>query len=409
MLVTYRYKLRLRSGQYARMAQLCEMQRQLYNAALEERIGAWSRARHSVTRLDQQKSLTEIRQADPEGHGSLPVNMGRWTLKRVEDAMTGFFSRVKRGQKAGFPRFKGRHRWSSFGMLEVSGMQLRGQFLILKGMDRAIRLNMHRPLPADAKIKGATFTLHGRHWFVSLQVESTEIVAAEAPTGPAIGLDVGVEHLATWSDGAVDGHIPNVRPRSRREHELRCAQRALARCRRGSRRRAKVRERLARLHRAIGNARDTHLHQQAERLARSHKLIVIERLQVRNMVRSAAGTVAEPGTNVRAKSGLNRSILDASMAKFLQYLRYKAERAGSAVLEVRAAGTSQLCSGCGTKVPKSLSVRRHSCACGLELQRDVNAARVILLRGLPAEGVQPLGQPNVADHGVRAAGTLLAA
>ena len=340
MLVTYRYKLRPTVGQYARLGELREMQRQLYNAALEERIGAWAKARWTITRLDQQKSLTMIRAADPDGHGALPVNMGRWTLKRVEDAFTGFFSRVKRGQKAGFPRYRSYHRWRSFGMLEQSGLRLKGRHLFLQGLDRAIRLNLHRPLPADAVIKGATFTTHGRHWFVSLQIESSEIVDQQPPAGPAIGLDVGVEHLATWSTGTVDGHVANVRPRARRERDLRIAQRARARCRRGSRRRQKVRAGLARIHQRIANARDTYLHQQAEHLARSHRLIVVEKLQIQNMTRSAAGTVEEPGTNVAAKSGLNRSILDPSMGKLIQHLRYKAVRAGGVIRTVRAAGTS---------------------------------------------------------------------
>ena len=332
--------------------------------------------------------------------------MGRWTLKRVEDAFTGFFGRVARGQKAGFPRFRSLRRWRSFGLLEASGLRIKGHSLVLRGMTRALRLNLHRPLPDDAVVKGAIFTRHGRHWFVSLQIESRAIVATLAPTGPAIGLDVGVEHLATWSDGGSDGHVANLRPRARRQRDLRLAQRALARCRRGSRRRVKRRDRLARLQARIVCHRDTFLHQQAKRLARSHRLIVVETLSIRNMTRSAAGTVGEPGTNVAAKAGLNRSILDASMGRFLHYLRYKAERAGGAV---RAAGTSQTCSGCGAKALKRLAERRHRCGCGLELHRDVNAARTILQRGASAEGVQPLGQPNVADRGMRAAGTLLTA
>jgi len=301
--------------------------------------------------------------------------MGRWTLKRIEDAFTEFFRRVKRDQKAGFPPYRSRYRWRSFGLLEASGLRIKGHYLLLRGITRALRMNLHRPLPLDATLKGATFTRRGRHWFVSLQIESQTIIAATAPAGRAIGLDVGVEHLASWSDGTIDGHVVNARPRSRRERDLRLAQRALARCRRGSRRRAKVRERLARVQASVARQRDTHLHQQAERLARSHRLIVIEKLSIRNMTRSAAGTVDAPGTNVAAKAGLNRSILDASMGRFLQYLRYKAARAGGTVLEVRAAGTSQQCSACGTKVPKTLSIRDHRCGCGLEIQRDVNAAR----------------------------------
>lgn len=105
------------------------------------------------------------------------------------------------------------------------------------------------------------------------------------------------------------------------------------------------------------------------------------------MTRSARGTAAEPGTNVAAKSGLNRSILDAGLGRLVQLLSYKCERSGSRLVRVDARGTSQDCSGCGERVPKVLSVRTHDCpACGLVLDRDVNAARNVLARGLALEG-----------------------
>ena len=153
MLVTYRHLLRPTSGQRVRLDALLEMQRQLYNAALEERIGAWRQCVKTITRFDQFRSLTMIRADDPDGHGACSVAMGRWTLKRLDEAMQAFFARVKRGAKAGFPRFRGFGRWRSFGLLEWTGARIANGFLVLKGMDRALRVNWHRPLPADAIIK----------------------------------------------------------------------------------------------------------------------------------------------------------------------------------------------------------------------------------------------------------------
>lgn len=399
-----------------RLLAVLEEQRQLFNAALEERIDGWRKSKTSITRLDQQKSLTIIRAEDPHGFGASPAQMGRWTLKRLDDAFRAFFERVKRGAgRTGFPRFRSFARWRSFGLLEWSGARISNRRIVLKGMDRALRVNWHRPLPADAVIKGATFTKKGRRWFVSLQIETSSIVARRhAAPDSVIGIDVGVENLAIWDNGAEHGFVLNSRPRSKRQAALHRAQRALARCRRGSTRRRKVKARLARLHERIADARSTHLHAEAERLARRFSTLCVEKLAIRNMTRSATGTVDEPGTNVAAKSGLNAAILDAGWGRFVQHLRYKAARSGGVVLDVDPKRTSQLCSGCGTLAPKPLRQREHSCpACGLVVHRDVNAARNIRARGLAAiaadGGVIAPGKRNVGHRPVRAPGTLPAA
>jgi putative transposase len=174
------------------------------------------------------------------------------------------------------------------------------------------------------------------------------------------------------------------------------SRRALARCRKGSNRRRKVKARLARQLRAVANTRDPHLHRVSARLAREHALVVLEDLRIRNMTRSIAGTVEEPGTNVAQKRGLNRSILDAGWGKLVQFVRYKAARAGGELICVDARGTSQECRRCGAVVPKPLSLRQHVCPCGLDEHRDVNSAGVIRDRGLAAkaasEGAAPRGR-----------------
>ena len=410
MILTYQRKLRPTKAQHRLLMERLVRQRLLYNAALQERRDAYRLHRKAITRLDQQKSLTVIRADDPEGHGSDPVNMGRWTLKRVEDAFTGFFGRVKKGGKAGFPRFKPASQRDTFGLLEANGIRHEGDRIRLKGMDRPIRLNHDRPLPSDARILGVTFTLKGRHWYVGFTVETAEVVLATPPAGEAVGGDLGVEALLTLSTGE---RIPNLRPASRREREIRVSRRALARCRKGSKRRRKVKARLGRQLRAVANARHQHLHRVSARIAHGHRLVVLEDLRIRNMTRSAAGTVDEPGTNVAQKRGMNRSILDAGWGRLVQMTRYKAERAGGELVCVDARNTSQECRRCGAVVAKPLSLRRHLCECGLDEHRDVNAAGAILARGLAAiaagEGGQPLGGANAGRQAERRPGTLLAA
>ena len=134
MVLTWRYRLLPKASQYRRLEEICESQRLLYNAALEERIGAWRKAGKSITFFDQSKSLAEWRGFDDEA-SSLPSNLQRWTLAKVNDAFTGFFSRIRGNNgKAGFPRFRSKSRWRSFGFKEFSGIRLEGRYLRFKGM-----------------------------------------------------------------------------------------------------------------------------------------------------------------------------------------------------------------------------------------------------------------------------------
>ena len=388
MLLTYRYKLEPTRAQYRDLDRVLEFQRLLYNGCLHERIEAWRKAGVSITRLDQQKALTEIRSFDA-AYAAMPVALSRWSLYRVDDAMKAFFSRVRKGQTPGFPRFRSMGRWSTFGFSEWDGIRLRNGRLLLKPFAVGIRVNLHRPLPSD-DIRSCTFTRKGRHWFVNIVVAAP---AAErhARPGTAVGIDVGIEHLLTTSEGE---HVENKRPRSRREKQLREAQQALARCRRGSKRRRKMRERLRTVQARIAAFRDTHLHQVSAALARRYETIAVEDLRLRNMTRSARGTVEEPGRNVAQKAGLNRSLLDAAPGKLIQMIAYKVERTGGRMIRVDPRNTSQACSSCGTLVRKALSDRRHVCSCGVDLQRDHNAALNILGRAIPPRGGKGKERPS---------------
>lgn len=401
MILTYRQSLRPTRAQHRLLDERLERQRLLYNAALQERRDAWRLAKKPITRLDQQKSLTIIRADDPEGHGADPATIGRWTLARVEDAFTGFYGRVKRGTgKAGFPRFKAKSRWRSFGLHEITGLRLdlAHHRICLKGMTRPIRLNPDRALPADARVLGATFTKSGSRWTFALTFDSASIIApVHAQPDSTVAGDLGVEALLTLSTGE---RIENRRTASRREREIRVSRRSLARCRCGSNRRRKVKATLARQLRRIADQRNDYLHKVSASLARRFARIVLEELRIRNLTRSAAGTVDERGVNVVQKRGLNREILDAAWRRLIEYTRYKAVRAGGVVVTRDARRSSGTCSGCGTYVSKPLSLRWHTCACGASLHRDENAARVMLAREFAAmaatgEAVPP-GTPTWA-------------
>jgi len=375
MVLAFRYRLLPTKAQHRALERILESQRQLYNAALEERIGAYRKAGKTITYFDQSRSLTELRRDDAEFSG-IPVSLQRATLKRLDEAYRSFFRRVKAGGKPGFPRFRGKGWFDSFGFHEFSGIALDNQRLRFKGMPGRLRIHWHRELPGSS-IKSCIFKREGNGWCIAFAVE----VAPAAPrkTRRAVGVDLGISTFAALSDG---GFIPSLRAARKAERRLRIAQRALSRKKRGSNRRRKTRADVARCHAAIARQRREHLHQASARLIRDYDAIAVEKLQVKGLARSA----------------LAKDVHDASWAKFLSMLRYKAEWAGARVIEVDPQHTSQDCSRCGTRVPKALAARHHDCPiCGLSINRDLNAARNILNRA----GVGP-GLPNVADCGMRA-------
>ena len=381
MILTYCYRLLPRRRQHAALAAILESQRQLYNAALEERISAYRKAGVMRTYVDQCKALTEWRRTDPEA-AVVPLCLQRWTLKQLEEAYRGFFRRVQAGAKAGFPRFRGKGRFDSFGFRQFSGIRLDNGRLRFKGMPGGLRVHLHRPLPEGGPIRSCVFRRDAKGWKVGFAVNFPE--APQRPGARAVGVDLGISTLAVLSDG---GFIPSLKAARRAEGLLRTANRALARTTRGSRGHRKARMAVARTHAKTARARADYLHRTSARLVREYDVIAVENLNVKGLARSA----------------LAKDVYDASWGRFISMLRYKAACAGSHIIEVDPRNTSQDCSGCGIKVPKELGDRLHECRnCGLVLNRDLNAARNILNRA----GVGP-GLLNVAGYGMRAGGNLV--
>jgi putative transposase len=325
--------------------------------------------------------LTEWRRDDPEA-ASVPLCLQRWTLKQLDEAYRGFFRRLKSGAKPGFPRYRGKGRFDSFGFREYSGIRFENGRLRFKGMPQGLRVHLHRPLPERASIRSGAFRRDVKGWKFGFNVEVPK--ASQRQWNRAVGVDLGISTFAALSDG---GFIPSLKAARRAERRLRQANRTLARTARGSRGRSKARKALARCHAKAGRMRLDYLHKAGARLVRDYDAIVVEKLNVKGLARSAVA----------------KDVHDASWGKFISILRYKAEYAGAQLLEVDPYDTSQDCSGCGMKVPKALGERLHECShCGLMIDRDLNAARNILHRA----GVGP-GLPNVAGCGMRAGGNLV--
>jgi len=283
-------------------------------------------------------------------------------LQRLDRAFAAFFRRVKSGVgKAGFPRFRGRDRYDS------------------------VTFKWSRPI--QGTIKTVTIRRDAGAWFVSFSCVVERADPRPDPALPAVGIDMGLEHFATLSDGT---HLANPRHLRVGQTVLVRRQQALARKQRRSQRRKQAKLLLAKAHRKIRNQRKDHHHKTAGSLVQAHRLIAVEAIQIATLVRRPApilGVTPDAGSEVylpngaSAKAGLNRSIHDVGWGQFLAILGSKAAEAGCVMVAVNPAGTSQTCSGCGARCPKDLSVRWHTCPhCGCSEQRDVNAARNILAR-----------------------------
>lgn len=387
---SWKFLLRPTRRQAEALAACLEDHRALYNAALSERREAYRMRRVSIRYGDQSAQLREIRATDPDGQGRWSFGSQQQTLRRLEHAFQEFFNRVKAGRKPGFPRFKGRGWFNTVTWpARKNGAQWNSTphdpatRVYLIGIGH-IRVHQHRPVLGVPKMIG--IKREGRRWYVIVLCD--DVPAQSLPVaGAAAGIDMGVASFLTTSEGQ---HVPNPRYARRSAAKLAAAQRTMHRRARGSKRRAKARARVAALHTKIRRQRLDHAHKTALVLLRAYDVIVHENLKIANMTRSASGTIDDPGRNVAAKTGLNRSILDVGWGVFLRILTDKAESAGRVLIPVNPVGTSRTCSVCGhcAKANRVSQAEFRCLVCGHTAHADINAARNILRAGLALQDAQ---------------------
>jgi putative transposase len=316
----------------------------------------------SVTYYQQKAELPGIKEAMPE-YRDINAQVLQDVVLRVDRAFQAFFRRIREGHTPGYPRFQGRDRYNSFTYPQVGehgGAALDGEMLSLSKIGR-ILIRLHRPLQGTPKT--VTISREADGWYVCISCADVPIEPLPL-SGNETGIDVGLKVFLITADGHVTESPRHYR---RAEKYLAKCQRRVSRRKKGSKRRKKAIMLLAKAHQDVRRARADFHHKTALALVRQYDTIYLEDLQVRNVVRNRH---------------LAKSISDAGWAAFGTILTSKAEYAGKWVVAVPAQYTSQDCSGCGERVPKSLSVRTHVCpSCGLVMDRDENAALNILESG----------------------------
>ncbi len=254
----------------------------------------------------------------------------------------------------------------------------------------------------EGEVKNVTVRLEASNWYVSFQTERAVDERTHKNAGSVIGVDVGVARFAALSDGTFFDGVNAFKQHERRLARL---QRRLARKVKFSANWRKAKARIAKLHSRIANIRKDQVHKASATISKNHALVVLENFNVANMTAAARGTVANPGSNVAAKSGLNRRILDQGWGEFRRQLGYKLAWTGGTLLLVDPRNTSRTCSACGhVSAENRLTQAAFTCvACGRASNADTNAAINILRRAGQARIACGDAQASTKQEAPRAA------
>ncbi|KUO04705.1 RNA-guided endonuclease InsQ/TnpB family protein [Streptomyces caeruleatus] len=396
MIRAYRFLLRPTARQAVALGEMLRDHCSLYNGALQERRDAYRHVSKTTVRYGAQSAqLKAIRTFDPERQGRWSFSSQQATLRRLDKAFQAFFRRVKAGQTPGYPRFKGVGHFDTVtfpkdgdGCRWDSTPHDRQTRVRLQNIGH-VRVHQHRPV--QGRVKTISVKREGTRWYVVLSCDEVPVEPLAA-TGSVVGIDMGVAHLLTTSDGE---HLANPHFLATMADELAEAQRHLATFPKRTRQRTKkhraAARKVAKLHAKIRRQRADFHHKTALALVRDHDVIAHERLDTAGMTKAPAHK-ADPDTpgsflpnGAAAKAGLNRSILDAGWAQFLGILANKAESAGRLTVPVDARNTSRTCPGCGhVATGNRVTQTRFQCtACGFAANADhVGATNVLNRAGL---------------------------
>ena len=293
------------------------------------------------------------------------------TLKDLDRALKDAFSKSSPKQ---FPVFKKKGLHNSFRIPQGFKFEDDKIFLPKIGWVRFFKSREITGTP-----KNVTVSKRGGHWFFSVQTEM-EVSDPVHPSTSTIGIDVGVKRFATLSDGSFIEPLSSFK---KLESKLTKEQRRLSRKVKFSNNWKKQKHKVSKVHIKIADARNDFLHKTSTTICKNHAVVMLEDLKISNMVRSAKGTLESPGQNVKAKSGLNKSILDQGWFEFRRQIEYKQTWSGGQVVVVPPNYTSQTCPVCGNVSRENrLSQSNFRCVeCGFQLNADHNAACNILAVG----------------------------
>ena len=375
MLVSYKFRIYPSKTIQQILSERLEICRWLYNRLLEE-VNKARKVGRKMSWKDTQALIVKLKREKPElskVHSKVPqmVNYQLWSNIKALNELK------KRGKKVGWLRYKTSP--NSFKTLNFNQSGFKIDFkrkkLALSKIGE-IPIKLHRPI--EGKIKGVIVkrTKTGK-WFAIVQAEVTPEPLPS--TGRVVGIDLGIQHFCVDSDGMA---FENPKFIDRTLEKIKEVQKELSRKQKGSKKREKVRLKLAKLYEKLNNQRQDFLHKLSRYYINNYDVICVEDLDIRDIVENGNRT-------------LNRHIHDSAWSKFLSLLAFKAERAGRRVVRVKPTNTSKRCAKCGFVVSNlTLKGRLFVCPkCGWEADRDYNASLNVLDVGLGRSRTSVEGEP----------------
>ena len=371
-LQVFKYELMPDGEQQRNMRRFAGSCRFVFNKALALQQAHYAESKKKLSYADLCKQLTEWRKSSEtqwlsETH-SQPLQQ---TLKDLERAYKNFFEK-----RADFPRFKKKGQSDNFRYPQGCKLDQGNSRIFLPKLGWVRYRNSREVLGI---VKNVTVSGKQGKWYVSIQTER-EVEAPIHPSTAIVGIDMGIARFATLSDGSYFAPLNSFK---RQEKALVNAQRAMSRKKKFSNNWKKAKAKVQKIHAHIGNARRDYLHKATTTVSQNHAMVCIEDLQVRNMSKSASGTTETPGRNVKAKSGLNKAILDQGWYEFRRQLDYKLAWNGGQLVAVPPQNTSRKRPCCGhvAKENRRTQARFRCVACGFEENADVVGAINILRAG----------------------------
>ena len=369
----FKYELRPNGAQVRQLRKFAGSCRYVFNRALALQQERHAQGEKHLTYATLCRELTTWRHAeDTSWLSEAPSQALQQKLKDLDRAYVNFFEK-----RAKFPRRKKRGRQDTFRYPEPNHIKLdqdnKRIFLPKLGW---VRYRHSRQVLGTIK----NVTVRGSYdkWYVSIQTERE--VDVPIPTGNDVGIDMGIKQFATLSDGTCYAPFNSFR---KHETALRKAQQQLSHKVKFSNNWTKAKRRVQLLHTRIARVRHDYLHKTSTTICKNHAFVCVEDLQVVNMSASARGTKAQPGTRVKAKSGLNKAILDQGWREFRRHLAYKLAWKGGHLIAVPPQNTSRTCPSCGhiAKENRQTQAEFKCVSCGYEANADVVGAINVLRAG----------------------------
>ncbi len=392
MKLTHIYRIKPSTEQVAIMDDWLELLRRHFNYALGQRFDGLRRTRCQIDRCSlvsepigdipdkfpgynfQAGELKTTKKLFPV-YKEIHAEVQQQNLKRLDKAWDRWIKPDKSGKRAGRPKFKKKGEMRSFTFPRINcpkagANKIEAGILTLSKIG-SMPVIMHRPFPDGFELKTATIVKKADGWYVGVSLEDNSVPSPKPiyEIKSAVGVDLGLKSFLVTSEGEtveVQQHYRKTQKHLARQ------QKRLARKEPGSINAQKQKEKISRIHQRIGRKREIFHYSVAHQLVKNYDLIAVEDLNIKGL----------------AKTRLAKSIYDVAWGKFLTILEAVALRSGVHFVKVSPHNTTVNCSRCGTKVPKTLSVRLHECSkCNLEMDRDENAAINILNKALTAVGL----------------------